>query len=319
MEVANFTFSLDKICKIKYNIDIYSLDRRDIMAEINKRKRPIAAILGFLIMLFTIIGLVTTVVGAVKLVKNLFDDSDRYVQYERAIYPVVMFDPVPFSSITAADPTMLLQSSMWAVLLNEDTTKYATDEIGFMLIPSLDLDVWCKKMFGDTVSLSHATIDSDMTSFYFDNETKMYHVPINASVVHYTPDVRAAVKNGEQTILTVDYLSPMSVATDIFKKDEAPTPDKTMYYVLDKTGVLVSVRFSPDDDSSDVVSEDESSEDVSSEVSSDEISSEDMSGEVSGEEVSSTDSSGETSSGDSSAETSSKDSSTETSSETSSK
>ena len=266
------------------------------MAEINKRKRPIAAILGFLIMLFTVIGIVTTVVGAVNLVKGLFDDSDRYIEYERTIYPVVMFDPVPFSDIRAADPTMLLQSSMWAVLLNEDTDKYALDEIGFMLIPSIDLDVWCKKMFGDSVTLSHATIDSDMTSFYFDEETKMYHVPINATVVHYTPDVVGAVKNGEQTILTVNYMSPMSVATDIFKKDETPAPDKTMYYVLDKSGALVSVRFSPEGDSSDVVSEDVSSEDVSSE----EISSEEVSGDTSGEGSSSDGSSEETSSEDSS-------------------
>lgn len=277
------------------------------MAEINKRKRPIAAILGFLIMLFTVIGLVTTIMGAVNIVKGLFDDSDKYIEYERTIYPVVMFDPVPFSDIKAADPTMLLQSSMWAVLLNEDTNKYATDEIGFMLIPSIDLDVWCRKMFGDSVSLSHATIDSDMTSFYYDEATKMYHVPINASVVHYTPDVRGAVKNGEQTILTVDYLSPMSVASDIFKKDEAPTPDKTMYYVLDKNNAIVSVRFSPDD-TSDVVSEEVSSEEISSEeTSSEDVSStEDVSGEVSGEEISSTDSSEQTSSEDSSAETSSK-------------
>ncbi len=265
------------------------------MAEINKRKRPIAAILGFLIMLFTVIGIVTTIVGAVNLVKGLFDDSDKYIQYERTIYPVVMFDPVPFSDIKAADPTMLLQSSMWAVLLNEDTNKYATDEIGFMLIPSIDLDVWCKKMFGDTVTLSHATIDSDMTSFYYNTVSKMYHVPINATVVHYTPDVRAAVKNGEQTILTVDYMSPMSVASDIFKKDEVPTPDKTMYYVLDKAGAIVSVRFSPDD-TSDFVSEEDSSQ---------EVSSEEVSSEVSGEEVSSTDGSEEVSGEGSSEDTSS--------------
>ena len=281
------------------------------MAEINKRKRPIAAILGFLIMLFTIIGLVTTIVGAVNLVKGLFDDSDKYIEYERTIYPVVMFDPVPFADIKAADPSMLLQSSMWAVLLNEDTNKYATDEIGFMLIPSLDLDVWCRKMFGDSVTLSHATIDSDMTSFYFDEVAKMYHVPINATVVHYTPDVRGAVKNGEQTILTVDYLSPMSVASDIFKKGENPIPDKTMYYVLDKANAIVSVRFSPEGDSSDVVSEDVSSE----EVSSDDISSDEVSEEVSGEEISSTDSSEEASSETSSAVTSSE---TESSKETSS-
>lgn len=277
------------------------------MAEINKRKRPAAAILGFLIILFTVIGVVTTVVGAVNMVKGWFDTSDDYLKYEREIYPVVMFDPVPFSDIRAADRSMLLQSSMWAVLLNEDTAKYATDDIGFMLIPSIDLDVWCRKMFGDAVTLDHATIDSDMTSFYYDEVAKLYHVPINAQVIHYRPSVREVVKNGTQLILTVDYLSPMSVASNIFKGDEEPVPDKTMYYFLEKTAsgnIITAVKFSPDDPN-DFVSEEESSEDTSSEEISSEVTSSD-------ESVSVDTSSGETASeGASSEDTSSEDSSSE--------
>lgn len=290
------------------------------MAEINKRKRPAAAILGFLIILFTVIGVVTTVVGAVNMVKGWFDTSDDYLKYEREIYPVVMFDPVPFSDIRAADRSMLLQSSMWAVLLNEDTAKYATDDIGFMLIPSIDLDVWCRKMFGDAVTLEHATIDSDMTSFYYDEVAKLYHVPINAQVIHYRPSVREVVKNGTQLILTVDYLSPMSVASNIFKGDEEPIPDKTMYYILEKTAsgnIITAVKFSPDDPN-DFVSEEESSEDTSSEEISSEVTSSDesvsvdtSSGETASEGASSEDSSSEeTSSEDSSSEdTSSKETS----------
>ena len=298
------------------------------MAEINKRKRPAAAILGFLIILFTVIGLVTTIVGAVKMVGSWFDSSDDYLEYEREIYPVVMFDPVPFSDIRAADSSMLLQSSMWAVLLNEDTDKYATDDIGFMLIPSIDLDVWCKKMFGDSVSLSHATIDSDMTSFYYDEVDKMYHVPMNAQVIHYRPSVREVVKNGSYLILTVDYLSPMSVASDIFKQDEEPVPDKTMYYILEKTAsgnIITAVKFSPDDPN-DFVSEEDSSEITSSEEISSEITSseevtsgdETVSGDASSEDASSTDTSSEdtTSEDASSEETSSEE---ESSKETSSR
>lgn len=295
------------------------------MAEINKRKRPAAAILGFLIILFTVIGLVTTIVGAINVVSGWFDTSDDYLKYEREIYPVVMFDPVPFSDIRAADSSMLLQSSMWAVLLNEDTNKYSTDEIGFMLIPSIDLDVWCKKMFGDAVTLEHTTIDSDMTSFYFDEVDKMYHVPINAQVIHYRPSVREVVKNGNQLILTVDYLSPMSVASDIFKGSEEITPDKTMYYILEKTAsgnIITAVKFSPDDPN-DFVSEEDSSEETSSEeISSEEtvsdettsdetVSDETTSGDASSEDTSSEDTTSEDASSE---ETSSEESSKETSS-----
>lgn len=260
------------------------------MSDIIKRKRPMAAILGFLIILFTVIGVVSTVVGAVNLVKRIINSSDDYIEYERAIYPVVMFDPVPFSDIKAADSSMLLHSSMWAVLLNEDTSKFALDDIGFMLIPSIDLDVWCKKMFGDEVTLNHATIDSDMTIFYYSEDTKMYHVPANAQVVHYTPRVTAVSKSAEEIILTVDYLSPMSIASDIFSGDEEPIADKTMYYVLKTTPsgyIISSVRFSFDEPVA------ESSVPVSSEDESSEISSQGESTEESGETDSNDASSGD--------------------------
>ena len=156
----------------------------------NKRKRPAAAIVGALIVLFTCIGIFSTVSAGVRLVKKLTDDSRRYAEFERMIYPVVMFDPVPFASIDAADPSMLLQSSMWAVFLNQDTSAYQTDEIGFLLIPSTDLDVWCKKLFGDTVTLEHTTIEGDSTTFYYSEDNKMYHVPAQTSVSLFARQIR---------------------------------------------------------------------------------------------------------------------------------
>lgn len=278
----------------------------------NKRKRPAAAIVGALIVLFTCIGIFSTVFAGVRLVKKLTDDSRRYAEFERLIYPVVMFDPVPFANIDAADPSMLLQSSMWAVLLNQDTSAYQTDDIGFLLIPSTDLDVWCKRMFGNTVTLEHATIEGDSTTFYYSEDNKMYHVPAQTGVVHYTPRVKGISKNGTTCTLTVDYISPMSIASNIFTENDEPIADKTMYYVLSQTDsgyIITSVRYTADEPVYEESSQDTSSEEISSEApsseetSSEETSSEEVSSEEASQEssdASGTEESGETSSGSSS-------------------
>ena len=274
----------------------------------NKRKRPAAAIIGAFIVLFTCIGIFSTVSAGVRLVKKLTDNSRRYAEFERMIYPVVMFDPVPFSGIDTADPSMLLQSSMWAVLLNQDTSAYPTDDIGFLLIPSTDLDVWCKKLFGDTVTLEHATIEGDSTTFYYSEDNKMYHVPAQTTVVHYTPRVKGISKNGTICTLTVDYISPMSIASNIFSENDEPIADKTMYYVLSQTDngyIITSVRYTADEpayeeSSQETFSEETSSEDTSSEEVSSEESSQDSSEvsetEESGDSSAESDSTGETSS-----------------------
>ncbi len=271
------------------------------MAEINKRRRPVAAILGLFILIFTIIGFVSTIIGAVNLTKRLLDNTSQKNEFERIIYPALMLDPVPFENVEAADEMFLLESSMWAVILNEQTEKYDVNEIGFTLIPSIDLDVWCKRMFGDTVTLNHQTMEGEGFLFYYDETEKVYQVPDGSEIVHYTPSVEEISKKGDIYTLKVGYLSPSAITTTIFTGEE-PEPDKMMYYILTKTDgkyVITSIKSASDDDYGDVSWEPVVSFDVTSseEVSSvEEASSEEISSEVTSDTSSEATSTEETSS-----------------------
>ena len=265
------------------------------MAEINKRRRPIAAILGLLILIFTVIGFISTIVAAVNITKSLLDNTAKKEEFARIIYPVLMLDPVPFENVEAADETFLLEASMWAVILNEDTANYAVNDIGFTLIPSIDLDVWCKKMFGENVTLNHQTMEGEGFLFYYDETQKVYQVPEGSEIVHYTPSVESISKKGNVYTLKVGYLSPSAITTTIFTGED-PVPDKTMYYVLTKEKdkyLITSIKSATSEDYSDVsweptVSIETSSEEVSSEeVSSDLTSSEETSSEETSTEITS--------------------------------
>ncbi len=246
------------------------------MENINKRRRPIAAVLGFLILVFTVIGLFSTVIWGVKLTARILDNTSQKQEFERIIYPVLMFDPVPFEDIAAADENLLLNASMWAVLLNTDESSFDTNDIGFMLIPSIDLDVWCKKMFGSTVTLNHHTIEGEGYSFYYDEAAKEYQVPLGTQIVHYTPEVDSISKKGSVYTLKVNYISPSAITETVFTGED-PVPDKTMTYTLTKIDgkyILTSIGYANGDNVGNVsweptVSFDTPSEETSSEVQSD--------------------------------------------------
>lgn len=260
------------------------------MAEINKRRRPIAAILGLLILIFTVIGVVSTIVTAVNITKSLLDNTAQKQEFERIIYPVLMLDPVPFENVEAADEMLLLEASMWAVILNGETDKYDVNDIGFTLIPSIDLDVWCKKMFGENITLNHQTMEGEGFLFYYDETQKVYQVPDGSEIVHYTPSVESISKKGNVYTLKVGYLSPSAITTTIFTGEE-PVADKIMYYVLTKEKnkyLITSIKSVTSEDYNNVSWEPTVSIDTSSEVSSEEITSSDVSSQESSDTVSET-------------------------------
>ena len=90
---------------------------------------------------------------AAPVIGSLFDDSEERAQYEKLLAPLVMLDPVPFDSPDQANPDFLLQSAVWAVLKNEDTSRYATDQTGAVLLPAADVDLYGARLYGSDIKL----------------------------------------------------------------------------------------------------------------------------------------------------------------------
>jgi len=222
-------------------------------AAVKKRNTKI---IGASVLAFALVGVITVITLLVGLIAKLFDDSDQKLKFEQFISPVVMVDPVAFDNISKADEHLLLMSSMWNLITNiGDTTSYPEDEYGMMLIPSSDLDVSAASLFGSEISLSHQTFGNTSINFEFDEETSSYIVPPMGYTMQYQPRVDKIKRSGKTYTLTVSYISS---TTNIGASTEDAEPDKTMYYVLTKTGsdkyIISAVLDSEDKEQTEIAS-----------------------------------------------------------------
>ena len=202
------------------------------MSEAAKKRGTIitgAAVLGF-----ALIGVITVISLLISLIASVFDDSEQKAKFQQFIKPVVMVDPVAFSSPSEADEHALLMSSMWNLLMKVgDDTAYPEDEYGQMTIPAGDLEVSAANLFGSDVKLSHQSFTNNSVEFVYKAEEHTYTVPPMGYTMQYEPRVDEISSRGDTYTLTVAYVnSNTALNTESTEKDY----DKLMYYILEKTG-----------------------------------------------------------------------------------
>jgi hypothetical protein len=197
------------------------------------RRRRLSAPLGGAVFALAAIGLVSVVVWGVGAVRGIFDNSAQRERYESFIRPVVMTDPVPFTRVENLEQNLILQSSLWAALMSENSSGYSYDENGLLLVPSSDVDVAAVRLFGPKISVTHQSFEDIDASYLFDPEISAYRVPLIAKVA-YSPSVEDIDKRGDLIVLRVGYVAPGNIwSTDTQSgKSAQPKPEKYMLYEL---------------------------------------------------------------------------------------
>jgi hypothetical protein len=199
------------------------------------KRRKYAAPLGFVVILLAILGIAFVFVAISATYAKLTDNSEQILWFESYLTPVVMQDPPPFDDVSKASPDVLLHSAVWSTIIdykNPDKTPLE-DENGRTLLPISDIEVQCKKLFGDSVKLSFKTFGDEGEEFTYNTADKTYTVPIT-SYDPIRPDVISAKKSGGKTVLKVGYIMPGSEWTvDDKGKPVPPSPEKIMIYELE--------------------------------------------------------------------------------------
>jgi len=158
-------------------------------------------------------------------------------EYEDFLLPVVMYDPIPFEWGGNAENSMILQSSIWSILLNNDHSRYITDDNGDLVIPVSDIEMQAARLFGPDIVLTHQTLGDYQTSYIYDANASVYYVPLTAQPNAYSPRVEKITDNKDGSItLIVGYISP-AIPWDVDRNDPnyEIKPTKYMDYVLYKT------------------------------------------------------------------------------------
>lgn len=198
-----------------------------------EKRRRFAGWLGGSVFVLAAIGLVTIISLLVGLVSNLIESNRKETEFERLIAPLVMVDPPSFDDPSKLSNQLLLQSSMWSVLLNTDTSQYVTDDYDRLTIPASDVDVQCAKLYGSEIHLEHMTFGGFESPFLYDSEAQRYYVPITGQSNVYTPRVESIARDGDLYILTVGYVPPTySWVQNARGKDYEVHPQKYMLYTV---------------------------------------------------------------------------------------
>ena len=195
-----------------------------------------AAPIGGVFIILCIVGFFTVVAACFNLTRSILDNSSQKQEYEEMLLPVVMFDPPPFEDPVNLRDTDLLQYSIWATVLGEKRDTYEYDDDLSLVVPSSDVDMTAYHLFGPDVTLKHDSFGDYEISYYYEEATKSYHVPVTTMTGFYIPSVEEIVKKGDVIQLKVGYIPPNNALNVDFsgKGNSEPAPDKYMTYELHK-------------------------------------------------------------------------------------
>ncbi len=201
---------------------------------VRRHTRSRRQVIGFFLCALALVGLFSLVLGGVRFTRSLFDDTDERNAYAQRLTYVVMLDMLPFASLQQANQADLLESCIWAVLFSEDSTLYDRDETGALLLPSAEVDRYAAKLFGPDYKLPHATFESEGMTFFYNEESLCYTIPVTGQVGNYMPEVVEISGSGSVQRVSVGYLVPYTSATDLASNRDTSKPVKYYDYLFTK-------------------------------------------------------------------------------------
>ncbi|MEG1953410.1 MAG: hypothetical protein RR115_04150 [Hydrogenoanaerobacterium sp.] len=205
-----------------------------VKTTMSRRKRKTMATIGAVVFVMAVVGVITVAIGSVNLTGRLLDNSKEKQKLEHFLLPLVMLDPGDFESPQQADPLMILQSSIWSVLLSKNRDDLTKDDQGVVVAAS-DVEVQAAKLYGTEVKLQHQSIDNYEEQIKYNPETKMYSIPMISQMAVYTPRILKVSSKGDIYTLDVGYIPPGNLwQTDADGNTYEPDPDKVMTVVLKK-------------------------------------------------------------------------------------
>lgn len=223
-----------------------------------KRRRHVryAAPLGFLVLLFALIGVISVITAAIGWIVQAQDDTALREELYTFLDPVMQFCPSEFENVTdTADADPLLLAAVYRVseserirqLREKDTEcAYPIEETLYrMIVPQTTIEQSYQYLFGD-VTLNNRTIGD--VEYKADKEC--YYVPLTINTSGYTPVLGKISHKKDVYKVQVAYVSNADIQYDERGNSIAPTVDMAKYsqtYTVEKTQAgwkLVSVSAS---------------------------------------------------------------------------
>lgn len=198
-----------------------------------RRRRRLRQLTGAVVCLLVLIGIVSLGSSGVKLMAKLTDNSAEKQEFEKRIFSLVPYDPVPFDSLAEANQSVILASSLWGTISDTDTSAYERDELGQMLLPTIDVDRWAAQLYGPDFKLTHGTFEDHGIIYTYVEEKQVYSMPVTSALMDYSPTVVKIKREGNTKRVTVGYISPFLPGGE-FNSASISEPVKYYDYIFTK-------------------------------------------------------------------------------------
>jgi len=203
--------------------------------EVEEKKKKSPFIIGFIVLIFAIIGVVSVGMFVKDLLSEQVTAEDDYSPYAEYLTWVVGIDPDPFTDITKADFDDLLNIAVCSLLTDQvKTGEYDVTEQG-MVVPGADVEQYFKKWFGNDVQIVHATVQGYGYEFQYDAATHTYNVPLTGVVPPFSPRIESVNKTGGLVTMKVGYVGTNNIEVAPDGTIAAAQPDKYMEITLKET------------------------------------------------------------------------------------
>ncbi len=221
-----------------------------------RRRLRYGAALGFLVLLFAVIGVISTVSGTVRWIQKRQDDEPLRQELALFLNPVMQLCPQAFDDAgTATDQSTLIMSAVYDIAETErirqlrekdDTCTYELEETQWrMVVPQEEVEAAFASLFGDKAIRTHKSVGEAE----YDSQKKCYYVPLTVSSSAYVPVLDTVRRHGDTYTVRVSYVANADVQVDDFGNTVAPTADMGKYAQIftvqrnqDTSLTLVSVR-----------------------------------------------------------------------------
>ncbi|MDE5557885.1 MAG: hypothetical protein K2J32_09410 [Ruminococcus sp.] len=161
------------------------------------------SVLVLLCVILAIIGVIAIINACIS------GGSSSDDKYRKAIYPAVITDISPFENPAELTDNQILSSAIWSVIIdNEKLSQYPQRVDNMAIIPAEDIENFAKDMFGEDIKeLTHSTIVTADSKFYYNAEANSYSVDIKPYTFTYSPNVTSVSKKKGKYIVAVDYIA----------------------------------------------------------------------------------------------------------------
>ncbi len=195
-----------------------------------------AAPLGFLVLLFAVIGVISTVIGGVKLIIRSNDDTALREELSLFLDPVMQMCPTPFEDAgDAEEQDTLVMSAIYKIAETErirqlrekdDTCVYDLEETMWrMIVPQADVEASFATLFGDETIRGHKTVGEAE----YDAKNKCYYVPLTLSTSGNLPVLDTIKEKDDVYTVRIAYVSGADVQIDERGNVVPPTADMSKY------------------------------------------------------------------------------------------